>query len=144
MNQMSILDLKTIALDYGTRRIGVAVQAGLLAEPLEVISNQAGVEAVSGVVTEAALERIKTLCQAHRATQILVGVSEGEMAEMTQKFITAVKAKCQLPIVSWDETLSSVTVASRLKEAQVAQHRPHGPIDHFAAAIILEDWLDSQ
>lgn len=137
-------NLKTLAIDYGLRRIGIAIQAGTLAEPLEVIGNQAGPAAIQGVVTQKALDRLEVLCNWHKPTQLLVGISEGEMAELTKKFIEIVKAKIKLPVITWDETLSSVTVAAKLKEAGVGHRQPHGAIDHYAAATILEDWLESQ
>lgn len=135
---------KTLALDYGTRRIGVAIQYGSLAEPLEVIGNKTDSKAIAGEVTLGALNRIKTLCQEHGVNQILVGLSEGEMAKMSQKFGAAVQATCQIPVIYWDETLSSVTVAARLRAAGQGQRIGRGPIDQFAAALILEDWLESQ
>lgn len=141
---MDALPLKTLALDYGTRRIGVAVNYGTLVEPLEVVGNKAGADAIEGVVTAGALARIKALCAAHGVQQLVIGVSENQMAEMTGKFIELVKAACQLPVVPWDETLSSVVVRGRLKEAQMSQRQPHAAIDHYAAATILEDWLESQ
>ena len=141
---MDVLPLKTLALDYGTRRIGVAVNYGTLVEPLEVVGNKAGAEALQGVVTPGALARIKTLCKEHGAQQLVIGVSENQMAEITQRFIELVKAECQLPVLPWDETLSSVVVKSRLKEARMSQRQPHAAIDHYAAATILEDWLESQ
>ncbi|HCC84324.1 MAG TPA: Holliday junction resolvase RuvX [Candidatus Pacebacteria bacterium] len=134
---------KTLALDYGTRRIGVAVSTGTLAEPLEVVSNRPEPEAFANVVSLGALRRIKTLCQDHQVAQILIGLSEGKMAELTQKFAQFVKTECQLPIIFWDETLSSVTVVSRLKAAKI-DRRSQPKIDHFAAATILEDWLENQ
>lgn len=141
---METLPLKTLALDYGTRRIGVAVNYGTLVEPLEVVGNKAGGEALEGVVTAGALARIKALCQEHHVQQLVIGVSENQMAEMTGTFIKLVKAECQLPVITWDETLSSVVVKTRLKEAQMSQRQPHAAIDHYAAATILEDWLESQ
>lgn len=141
---MDALPPKTLALDYGTRRIGVAVNYGTLVEPLEIVGNRAGAEALQGVVTTGALARIKTLCKEHQVQQLVIGVSENHMAEMTHAFIQLVQAECQLPVVPWDETLSSVVVQSRLKEARMSQRQPHAAIDHYAAATILEDWLESQ
>jgi putative Holliday junction resolvase len=141
---MTDLTQKTLALDYGTRRIGVAIQYGTLAEPLEVIGNRTTAQAEAGEVTLGALNRIKTLCQEHKVTQILIGLSEGEMAAKSQKFGNLVQSKCQLPVIYWDETLSSITVAARLRSAGQGQRLGRGPIDQFAAAVILEDWLDCQ
>jgi len=135
---------KTLALDFGTRRIGAALQYGSLAEPLEVIGNRTDAKIESGEVTPGALNRIKFLCQEHKVTQILVGLSEGEMAKLSLKFGELVQAACQLPVIYWDETLSSVTVAAKLKAVGKSPKRGSGPIDQFAAALILEDWLESQ
>lgn len=122
--------MKILALDYGTKRVGAAVNYLSLAEPLEIIPND-----------EHLLERIKDLMTQHRAKMLVVGISENEMAAKTQEFVHQLKAEINLPIELMDETLTSHQVHEWLRTAPEKKRR--GPIDHLAAAVILQRYLDS-
>lgn len=124
---------KTLALDYGTKRIGLAISQGTLAEPLEVILNQADT-----------LEKIKNICDQQRVSQILVGISEGEMAEKTKEFIMHLRQVVKLQVITTDETLSSYQVEQMLKHRGIKKTKRTGPIDHYAAAVFLQDWIEQQ
>lgn len=128
-----------LALDYGTKRIGVAMNIGDLVEPLEVIENQ--LSSAEPVVGDDAIARIRSLCQTHAIETIVVGLSEGAMAERTQQFVSLIRQELALPVQLNDETLSSAQVQSRLREQGVNLSRLTTPIDHYAAALILEDFL---
>lgn len=121
---------KILAIDFGTQRIGVAVSRGSLAEPLMIIPNS--VES---------LEMLKEICQEEAIEQIVVGESEGAMAEKSRAFGEMLVQRLGLPVHYVDETLSSKTVEARLRSLK--RSRPNQPIDHFAAAVILEEWLDN-
>ncbi len=120
---------KTLAIDYGTVRIGVAVSYGSLAEPLEVVPND-----------ERALFRLAELCQRERVELVVVGISEAEMAEKTRAFIVELAKQISLPIVTADETLTSHAVEEKLRFQPLKKRQ--GAIDHYAAAEILQNWLD--
>lgn len=132
---------KLLGLDYGTRRIGVAVSFATLAEPLEVIANPTTTN--ESVVTAAALQRISELCQEHQIQALVVGMSENHMAKLTQQFVQLLEQHLHLPIHLHDETLTSATVQARLREQGVNLSRQTTAIDHYAAALILEDFLAS-
>lgn len=134
--------MKILALDYGTKRIGVATNYASLVEPVEVIANK--LTASQPVIALTALDRIASLCQELAVEQVVVGISEQAMAVQSQKFAALVAKQVHLPVHLMDETLSSHEVAERLREAQAKLKTRQGPIDHFAAAIILENWLDLQ
>ncbi len=127
---------KTLGIDFGTKRIGLAVTYASLVEPLEVISYQE---------IGQALNRIVEICEEHHVEQIVIGISEGEMADKTEVFIGSLREKLTLPIFTTDETLSSQEVLSKLA-SQGKQHSgpKSGPIDHYAAAIILDEWLSTR
>jgi putative transcription antitermination factor YqgF len=127
---MEILPI-TLGIDYGTQRVGTALSHGSLAEPLLIIPN-----------TEKLFSEIQKLLTEHQAEQIVVGLSENEMAEKTQQFVTELKKFTSLPIEFMDETLSSAVVHQRLAEMSGKKQTPKGPIDHFAAAVMLQEWLD--
>lgn len=124
---------KVLAIDYGTQRIGLAISRDTLAEPLTIID-----------ATDNPIEAIRRICQEEGVAHILIGLSENTMAEKTQVFARQVEGILGLPVSFTDETLSSHTVASRLKEMGASLQRRQQPIDDLAAAVFLQDWLDSQ
>lgn len=123
--------MKALAVDYGRARIGVAVQMGSLAEPLEVIP-----------ATQDFTGRLRSLCHEHRVDQIVVGVSEQAMAEESKVFGVELERQLKLPVVFQDEALSSIEVQNRLRQSRAGKQQYRGDIDHFAAAVILERYLD--
>jgi putative transcription antitermination factor YqgF len=123
---------KVLAIDFGTQRIGLAVSRGTLAEPLTVLPNEPGV-----------LAQIKQICQDEQVEGVVVGLSEGEMAEKTKVFIQQLQAEIELPFHTTDETLSSYQVNQLMRRQGIKKSKRTGPIDHFAAAVFLQDWIDS-
>lgn len=124
-----------LAIDFGTVRIGLAISRYILAEPLEIIPND-----------ESKFLKIKEICEKNEIKKIVIGLSENEMARMTQDFVAQLEAEI---ISGWenkpeleyvDETLSSHSVHERLKSAKKSKRNAN--IDHYAAAVFLQDWLD--
>lgn len=135
---------KVIGIDYGTTRIGVAASYGSLAEPLLVINNSGSEKSPDGVVTQVALKEIASICLMEGAVEVVVGVSEQKMAEQSRHFARLVQEATHLPVSLADETLTSVTVGQKLREAHAPRHKRSGKIDHFSAALILEEWLETK
>lgn len=121
-----------LALDYGTKRVGVAISRGSLAEPLTILPND-----------PALFTQIQHLIDANRVERVVVGLSENVMADLTQEFISQLKKKVTIPIQVTDETLSSYTVASQLKESGAKLKQRQQPIDDRAAAVFLQEYLDT-
>lgn len=121
---------RVLAIDYGERRVGLAVNRASLAQPLEVLINDAQL-----------IANIQEVCHQERIELIVMGLSEKEMAQKTRQFATQLEQKLDLPLVFMDETLSSKEVEQRLRAGQAKKSKRSGPIDHFAAAIILDRWL---
>jgi putative transcription antitermination factor YqgF len=120
----------TLAIDFGTKRIGLAITRGSLAEPLEIVTND-----------QQAISKIKNICQREQVKQLLVGISENTMAELTKDFAQKLQEQIGLPMFFADETLSSHSVIQKLKTN--THKKRSGDIDHFAAAVILEEWMES-
>lgn len=120
---------KTLAIDYGTVRIGLAMSFGTLAQPFKIISNSKDV-----------LANLKTIIDEEEIEQVVVGISENEMAQKTHEFIAKLKKHIKEPITTTDETLSSHAVHAKLKTAKKSKRSGH--IDHYAAAEFLQVWLD--
>lgn len=121
---------RLLGIDYGRARIGLALSAGTLAEPLEVVS------------PDQAVLRIQELVKIHGVTSFVVGVSEREMATESENFGKTLADTFGLPVAFSDETLSSVEVQQRLRSTRQGKQQYRGWIDHFAAAIILERYLE--
>lgn len=122
-----------LAIDFGTKRVGVAVSRGTLAVPLVVLVNEDNL-----------FEELLKIIEQEEIQKIIVGLSENEMALKTEEFVRELKAKTEVPVEFADETLSSHEVEQRLKNQGIKHKVRSGPIDHFAAAIILENWLEQQ
>jgi putative holliday junction resolvase len=124
-----------IGIDYGGRRIGVAVsESGVLASPHSVIANEGDVIAT--------LDR---LGQELGCEMYVVGVprrarsSDGEAK--FRRFAEELRQKTCKPVVLWDETLTSVEAEQRLRESG-RRGRGEQDLDMYAAAVILQSYLD--
>ncbi len=135
--------MKVIALDFGEKRIGVAVSdpTGLLATPLTTIERAADQQAIEAVLR---------LAEEYEADHIVVGMPlsmsgrTGPQARLTAEFVRSLKEQTSLPVSAVDERLSSVQAERMLKESGVEPSREKGRIDAAAAAVILQSYLDSR
>jgi len=120
-----------LGIDYGTQRIGVALSHASLSEPLTILpSNHNAIATLNDLVIK------------HNIEKIIVGLSENEMAEKTKAFIEELKKIVHVPIEFVDETLTSFEVHSKFAEKEKGKRKYKGPIDHYAAAEILQMYLN--
>jgi len=127
-----------LAIDYGLARIGLAISHVGLAEPLMIIKNDLSSD--NQLIGPQALAEIKKIVEQEQIKKIVIGVSEQAMAKKTLDFSNYLKSIFNLEIILVDEVLSSYEVKQRLKE--LPHKNRYREIDHFAAAIILENYLD--
>ena len=120
-----------LGIDYGEARVGTARSYGTLAEPLEVLPN-----------TSDLMDQLANLSKKHDISRLVVGISEQEMAEKSRVFGEQLSKHLNLPVSFVDETLSSREVQRKLRQAYQGKQKPKGPIDHFAASLILQEFLD--
>ena len=90
--------MKLLGIDYGKRKIGLAITDGILAEPLKVLK----VENV-----EDAMEKVGQVVQVEQVKQVIIGISEGKTAEETKEFGKKLEKKLSVPIIYQDETLTT-------------------------------------
>ena len=134
--------MRILALDHGTKRIGVAVsdELKMIAMPLEYIP----AEPFSGV-----LERLRTLVREKEVEQIVVGMprnmdgSYGEAAAKVREFVTVLREAIPLPLRTWDERLTSSQANRVLVEGGVRRQDRKQKVDAMAAALLLQGYLDS-
>ncbi|MCW5849722.1 MAG: Holliday junction resolvase RuvX [Anaerolineae bacterium] len=132
-----------MALDVGERRIGVAISdpLGLLARGLTTITRQTTAQAVAAIVA---------LVDEWAPTTVVVGLPRnmddtlGPQAEWVQAFARALEPHLSIPLVFWDERLSTVSASEILQGQGVRAKNQKGRLDAVAAAVILQDYLDTQ
>lgn len=122
---------KTLAIDVGVRKLGLAVSYASLAEPLLVLPNdQNALSSIGQIVIKEAVE------------QVLVGISEGKSADLARQFASSLEEYIDLPIFFADETLSTKSALEKIRQTKGKAYR--GDDDHMAAAVFLQDWIDSE
>ncbi len=130
--------MNILCIDYGTKRIGIALASTPLAEPLQVISN--AIKTSAEIITPQALETIVRLLDQHEIQKILVGISEEKMADQTRHFIDRLSEMTSIPIEEIDETLSTHEAVDAMRSMKKSKRE--GPRDHIAAARMLQNYLD--
>lgn len=143
---LAIHDMKgrerVLGLDYGHRRIGVAVS-----DPLGITAQ--GLDTVDFQDEESAFKKLAELISQLKVNKIVVGMpfnlkgQRGCKAEEVIKFINKLRNKFNLPIVEWDERFSSLEAERILKACGQKPSRVKRKIDQIAATLILQSYLES-
>jgi putative holliday junction resolvase len=133
--------MRILALDHGTRRIGVAVsdETKIIAQPLEYIAAEPFADF---------LERLKQILVEKEVDMILIGIprnmdgSYGPAAQKVETFVGVLKKAITVPIKLWDERLTSRMANRILIQGNVRRDRRKEKVDKMAAAILLQSYLD--
>jgi len=133
--------MRILALDHGTRRIGVALsdEMHMIASPLEYIPAEP---------FEKVIERLQQLIKEKEVDLILIGMprnmdgSYGPAAQKVNDFIAAVQVHIPTPFKLWDERLTSAQANRVLLEGNVRRDKRKQAVDKMAAAILLQSYLD--
>ena len=133
---------RLLGLDLGERRIGVAVgdPTGFLASALEVLESRGRARDVAAVRAIAAREGAETVVV---GMPVNMDGSYGPQAEKSRRFGAALEAS-GLPVVYWDERLTTVEAQRYLREGGMSRQKRRQTIDAAAAAILLQSYLDSR
>ena len=133
-------DKRAMGIDYGDVRIGIAVSdlMGWTAQ---------GVETIHRKNEEADIGRIGELIREYDVDTIVLGFPKnmiGPRGELSMQFAEILKEKFGLPVVLWDERLSTMAAERMLVSADVSRKKRKQVVDKMAAAIILQNYLDSK
>ncbi len=134
--------MRYLALDHGTKRIGVAISDELLmiAQPLEYIPAEPFGEF---------LVRLKQLIAEKDVERIFIGMPRnmdgtfGPAAEKVREFIAMLTPEISVPIKTLDERLTSAQANRVLLQANVRRADRKEKVDAMAAAILLQSYLDN-
>jgi putative Holliday junction resolvase len=134
--------MRILGVDYGEKRIGLAVSdpLGLFAQPLEAVE-------VAGDLGDAAM-RVVEFARELGATEILLGLPRqmdntlGTKAEEVLAFKELLEKAVDLPVITWDERLSTAQAERHLRETGWSRRKRQRRVDMVAAQIILQGYLD--
>ncbi|MFY4774829.1 Holliday junction resolvase RuvX [Metabacillus sp. RGM 3146] len=136
--------MRILGLDYGTKTVGVAVSdlLGWTAQGLETIK----IDEENG---EFGLTRLSEILKNEEVEKIVVGLPKnmngtiGPRGEACQRYAEMLKESFELPVVLWDERLTTIAAERMLIEADVSRKKRRKVIDKMAAVMILQGFLDS-
>ena len=137
--------MRILGLDYGSKTVGVAVSdpLGLTAQRLDTIWRKQENK------LRQTLARIKELVDEYQIEQIVLGYPKnmnntvGERAEKALEFNEMLEKRTGLPVIMWDERLTTVEADRTLMEAGVRRENRKQYLDGLAAVFILQGYLDS-
>lgn len=138
--QPGTVALRVLAIDYGRKRIGLALSdaLGMTARPLAVLSR---------TNRRNDLRRLREICREHSVGRIVVGHPKdmsgeaGEMANEAKRFAGRLQTELGLPTELLDERLTSWEAEHAFPEAK-SRRRKGAPSDDLAAAILLREYLE--
>ncbi|MEI6195472.1 MAG: Holliday junction resolvase RuvX [Verrucomicrobiota bacterium] len=133
--------MRILALDHGTKRIGVAVsdETKTIALPMEYILTEP---------FAAFLDRLKKILVEKEIDLILIGQprnmdgSYGPAAQKVEAFVAVLNTAITVPIKMWDERLTSTMANRVLIQGGVRRDQRKEKVDKMAAAILLQSYLD--
>ena len=134
--------MRVLAIDHGTKRMGIAVsdELGMLAQPVGFIPAEP---------FEEFLAELKGLLAEREVEQVLVGMprnmdgSYGPQALKVQDFVAVLKRAVSQPVKTWDERLTTVQAAGKLRASGKKARQQKEKVDAAAAAVLLQGYLDS-
>jgi putative Holliday junction resolvase len=133
--------MRFLGLDVGDRRIGLALSdpTGLIASPFDRLIRED---------TNRTLTEVVSIVEKYQVGTIVVGMpyslagQVGHAAQLVQEFINALLPMIKIPVVTWDERLSTVAAQRSMSDCGVKRKRQRDLRDAVAAALILQGYLD--
>ena len=138
--------MRIMGLDFGSKTVGVAISDPLFltAQGIEIVRRKS-----QGKLRQT-LARIEELKEEYEVGKIVLGFpknmnnTEGDRCEKTQEFKEMLEKRTGLPVVMWDERLTTVEANRTLMESKVRRENRSKYVDMIAAVFILQGYLDSK
>lgn len=138
--------MRIMGLDYGSKTIGVAISdpLGLTAQGIEIIRRE------DENKFRKSLRRIEELVSEYQVEEIVLGFPKnmnntiGERAQKSLELKEMLERRCGLPVIMWDERLTTVEANRTLMESGVRRENRSKYVDMIAAVFILQGYLDAK
>ncbi|MEL6967020.1 MAG: Holliday junction resolvase RuvX [Pseudomonadota bacterium] len=133
---------RLLGLDLGTKTIGLAIcdSAWSIASPVRTIRRSKFTADVADLLDYAKKESVAALVM---GLPLNMDGSEGPRAQSTRAFVRNMVRHTELPVLFWDERLSSFAAENAMLEADLSRKRRERSIDQMAASIILQGAIDA-
>lgn len=139
-------DGRILGLDYGSKTVGVAVSDPLFltAQGVEIIRREKESK------LRKTFARIGALIEEYEVSSIVLGYpknlngTEGDRCEKTTAFKEELEKKFSLPVILWDERLTTVAADNIMMESGIRRENRKEYVDEIAAMLILQGYLDSR
>lgn len=136
--------MRIMGLDFGSRTVGVAISDSLLltAQGVEIIRRKEENK------LRQTLARIEELIVQNEVEEIVLGLpknmndTEGVRVELTKEFKEKLERRTGLPVIFWDERLTTVAADKTMMEAGIRRENRKEYVDMIAATLILQGYLD--
>jgi putative Holliday junction resolvase len=136
------LPKRILAIDYGSRRVGVAISdpTNIIAQGLPTLENNREL-----------FRRLQKIVSDHAVTKIVVGMpfnlrgEKGVKAKEVDEFIERLRAEIGIPVTSWDERFTSKLAEGAIRGlgTKKMKRRTKGAVDKMASVLLLQSYLDS-
>lgn len=138
--------MRIMGLDYGSKTIGVAISdpLGITAQGIEIIRREEENK------LRKSLRRVEELAKEYEVSEIVLGFPKnmnntiGERAEKSLQLKEALERRLGLPVVMWDERLTTVEANRTLMETGVRRENRGKYVDMIVAVFILQGYLDAK
>ncbi len=115
-----------LAIDYGTKRIGLATAVNGVISPISPVKND-----------NSLIDNLKKIIKEYQIDKIYVGISEGVFAQKTKKFVEKLELMVKLDIELVEEAVSTIEADEIYKENKKPKKKYKSLIDSVSAAVIL-------
>jgi putative holliday junction resolvase len=134
---------RILAIDYGSRRMGLAVSdaLGITAQGLETLERRN---------KRSDFARLERLIREYQISEIVLGNplrmsgEEGTQSRKVSEFAAELRSRFDLPVHLWDERLTSSEANRLLREAEVSLQKRLQAVDRMAATLILQSFLQAR
>lgn len=139
----SELPARILALDVGSRRIGLAVS-----DPLGITAQ--GLDTLYRKNKRADFAHLEEVIRHYDVREMVVGLplrmsgAEGIQSEKMTGFAEELRRRFHLPVHLWDERLTSAEANRVLRDSEMSIKRRGEVVDQLAAVLILQNWMESQ
>lgn len=136
------MNCRFLGVDYGTRRIGLAVsdETAMLATPLASIEFKDMKDAVNAIADRATRLAVRSIVV---GMPLNMNVSRGPSAESAALLANRIRERTGLKVIEWDERLTTMLAEKALIASGVRRQKRRRVIDQAAAQLILQSYLDS-
>lgn len=147
-NPSAKLVTRLVGLDYGMKRIGVALsdESKMIASPLTTFSVDSKSEDTVVRLLQQLIHHAEK--NGYDIETIVIGMplmmsgKRGLIADEVSHFVDIMRKHTEIPLVLWDERLSSVQAERTLRESSMSRKKRSQVVDVVAASIILQNYLD--